>query len=98
VALERFVLRLSDRTRDALSEGEVIAEVAGAERLPHARMRTTTVQALHACGYEVVPSDWRGHATIVLPGPATVEDWQNLQESFGAPIDNPVGRSRRKPE
>ncbi|MBV8987446.1 MAG: hypothetical protein JO372_02690 [Solirubrobacterales bacterium] len=72
-----------------------IAVAVGPERLPHARMRTTTVEALRACGYEVVPSAWRGHATIVLRGPATEEDWHNLQESFGEPMDNPVGRRRR---
>lgn len=77
-----------------MTAGE-IAEAVGTERLPHARMRATTVEALKSRGYGVVPSDWPGHATIVLPGPATEQDWQNLQESFSAPMDNPVGRRRK---
>lgn len=74
---------------------EEIAEVAGTDNLPHPKMQTSTVATLAKFGYEVVPSEWRGHATLVFPGPPDEEDWQNLQESFGPPIDNPVARSKR---
>lgn len=74
---------------------EEIAETVGSANLPHPRMRTSTVGALQSCGYEVVPSEWRGHATLIFPKPLTEQDWHNLQESFGPPICNPVGVSRR---
>jgi hypothetical protein len=74
---------------------EQIAEAVGTERLPHSRMRATTVETLRSHGYEVVASDWPGHATIALRGPASEQDWQNLQKSFGEPMDNPVGRRRK---
>jgi hypothetical protein len=74
---------------------EQIAEVVGTENLPHPRMQTSTVATLEALGYEVVPSEWHGHATLVLPGPPDEPDWQNLQQAFSAPIDNPVARSKR---
>lgn len=72
-----------------------IAQVAGTENLPHPRMQTSTVATLEALGYEVVPSEWPGHATLIFPGPPDEPDWQNLQKAFSAPIDNPVGRSNR---
>jgi hypothetical protein len=74
---------------------EAVAEAVGTDDLPHKRMRATTVRDLEACGYEVVPSGPPSHATIVFPGPPTYDDWQNLQQSFGDPMDNPVARARR---
>jgi hypothetical protein len=72
-----------------------IAEVAGSKNLPHPRMQISTVQTLEAFGYEVVPSEWYGHATLIFPGPPDETDWQNLQQAFSAPIDNPVGQGKR---
>ena len=74
---------------------EQIAEVAGTENLPHPRMQTSTLETLEAFGYEVVPSEWYGHATLVFSGLPDESDWQNLQQAFSAPIDNPVGRGKR---
>lgn len=74
---------------------EEVAQAVGTDDLPHKRMRATTVGALATRGYEVVPSGPPSHATIVFPGPPTYDDWQNLQQSFGDPIDNPVARARR---
>lgn len=69
-----------------------IARIAGTSRLPQAKMRVSSVEALELNGYEVVPSGWRGHATLVFPDRPTKQDWENLQQSFGDPVDNPVAK------
>jgi hypothetical protein len=72
-----------------------IARVAGTRHLPQTRMRVSTVGALTEAGYEVVPSGYTGHATLIFPGLPTDDDWTNLQHLFSAPEDNPVARKPR---
>jgi len=72
-----------------------IARALGTDRLPHPRMRISTVAALRGCGCEVVPSGRRGHATLIFGDAPTDEDWKNLQAAFSEEADNPVARKPR---
>src|SRR4051812_24908033 len=53
-----------------LSAEEIAIEV-GTGRLPHPTMRRSTVGALRAVGFDVVPSGHYGHATLKLPDAPT---------------------------
>jgi hypothetical protein len=83
------VCSLPDRT------AHEIARFVGTARLPQTKMRVSTVGALSKGGYEVVPSGQRGHATLIFPELPTDDDWDNLQQLFGGPEDNPVARKPR---
>lgn len=72
-----------------------IARSVGTARLPQARMRVSTVGALLEGGYQVVPSGYKGHATLIFPQLPTDDDWDNLQQLFSGPEDNPVARKPR---
>ena len=83
------VCSLPGRTADA------IATIVGTDRLPHTWMRESTVGRLHEAGFDVVPTGWRGHATLMLPNPPTDDDWNRLEAAFDKPRDNPVARKGR---
>lgn len=74
-----------------------VDEIATAARLPHSKIRESTVGRLRAHGYEVVPSPGTaGHADLRLPGPPTEDHWKVLDALFDPPRPNPVGRMMRR--
>jgi hypothetical protein len=72
-----------------------IARAVGTFRLPQTQMRVSTVGQLELYGYLVVPSGQYGHATLIFPGSPTEGDWENLQQIFDDPVDNPVARGKQ---
>jgi len=72
------------------SNAEQVAEAAGSDYLPQPRMRSCRAGDLRKAGYPV--ENGPGHVDIKLPDPPTDEDWKNLDEVFGPPVENPVAR------
>lgn len=81
----------------SLPEGTAhdIARAATTERLPQTMMRVSTVAALRAYDYPVVPSGRSPHASLIFADLPTDEDWKNLQDAFSEPEDNPVAERPR---
>jgi hypothetical protein len=69
--------------------------------LRHGQVRLSTVGALRASGYDVVPDGEKGHCLIPLGPPPWDDDWHALADSkegvFGPPEKNPE-KERRKAE
>lgn len=60
-------------------------------RVPHPRIRETTVGRLRAAGYDVVRDEPpEGHALIMLPRLPTDRDYVSISELFGPPRLSPV--------
>jgi hypothetical protein len=72
---------------------EILLAIPKSKRLPHSKIRQATVGALRACGYDVSPSGWFGHATLKLMDLPTEDDWRTLNETFAQPERNPVRKS-----
>lgn len=62
--------------------------------LPQNKMRVAQVGALREHGYDVTLTGEPGHASVFLPTPPMDTDWQNLEEIFGDPEDNPVAKGK----
>jgi len=59
--------------------------------ITYARLRETTVGALRAAGYNVIPDEPPpAHALIMLPRLPTDEDYEAVSTAFGEPRANPV--------
>jgi hypothetical protein len=65
-------------------------------KLPHGSFRETTVGKLRELGFDVVPSEWHGHATLTFSALPTEEDWRKLNFVFSDPRKNPVARRSKK--
>jgi hypothetical protein len=77
------------------STAHEIARAATTERLPQTMMRVSTVADLRQYGYEVVPSGRSPHASLIFAEAPTDVDWNNLQDAFSEPEDNPVAERPR---
>jgi hypothetical protein len=68
-----------------------VDELAHLAGLPHPRLRTTTVGAIRAVGFDVVPDEPPpGHALITLPRLPADEDYAAIADVFGPPEPNPA--------
>lgn len=54
------------------------------------KIRESTVGALRAAGYDVVPSDYYGHADLRLFSEPSDEHWDRLVTLFAPPRRNPA--------
>jgi len=72
-----------------------IAQLVGNVRLPHPRMRETTVQALRDVGVDVAldeENEGPGHALVIFNDAPTQAELSAVVQVFGPPQDNPVRR------
>ena len=82
----------------AVSRPDMTAdEIAFLGEIPHPKLRETTVGALRAAGYDVIPDEPPpGHALITLPAIPADEDYVAISDLFGPTRPNPAFRKERK--
>ena len=51
------------------------------------KLRTATVGAIKALGLRILPTNDKGHFTIVLPEPLSISNYSELHAAFSNPID-----------
>jgi hypothetical protein len=83
------VCSLPDRTAE-----QILRDLQESNRLPHPKIRQTSVGRLRGLGFDVWPSGWFGHATLEFSRLPTEQDWERIQLAFRAPERNPVKKIR----